>query len=146
VAGREPSAEERAAAAIVAALGGTAEHQDGPRASDGSHDYDVLLPDWTCIALEVTRAVDKDTNKLFDAAFGKKWPGKEWRAPGLANDWKVSLPARPIKVTRVMREIASILAVFEQHADLARGSRLLAWRPSPNLCGGAQADTPWLSS
>jgi len=73
MAGREPTPEELAAADVIAdALGGRWESRDGEDAPPGMHDFDVILPDGRCIALEVTSAIDGAVVALSDAASDKK--------------------------------------------------------------------------
>jgi hypothetical protein len=57
-AGRQAGTDEFAAADVVAgALGGRWESRDGKDDRPGMHDFDVILPDGRCIALEATSAI-----------------------------------------------------------------------------------------
>jgi hypothetical protein len=116
MAGREPAPEELAAADVVAeALGGRWELRDGEGDPPGMHDFDVILPDGRCIALEVTSAIDGAVVALSDAAFGREGRQQRWRARDLANDWIVTIPQRPVRVAEMMSAMLPILEVFEEH-------------------------------
>jgi hypothetical protein len=116
MAGREPAPEELAAADVVAdALGGRWELRDGEGDPPGMHDFDVILPDGRCIALEVTSAIDGAVVALSDAAFGREGRQQRWPAPGLANDWIVTIPQRPVRVAEMMSAMLPILEAFEEH-------------------------------
>lgn len=115
MAGQDPTPSELAAVEIVAGvLGGSCVSCDGKDEPDGMHDFDVNLPDDRCIALEVTGAIDEATVRLSEAAFGKEGRARSWPAPGLANDWLVVIPPRLVKVNRLMREMLSIVTLFER--------------------------------
>jgi hypothetical protein len=110
-----------AAADLVAvALGGRWELCDGEGDPPGMHDFDVILPDGRCIALEVTSAIDGAVVALSDAAFGREGRQRRWSAPHLANDWIVTIPQRPVRVAEMMSAMLPILEVFEEyeHADV----------------------------
>lgn len=116
MAGREPAAEELAAVDVVAGtLGGRWESRDGENDPPGMHDFDVILPDGRCIALEVTSAIDGTVVALSDAAFGREGRQQRWPVPGLANDWIVTILQRPVRVAEMMSAMRPILAVFEGH-------------------------------
>jgi hypothetical protein len=116
MAGREPTAEEVAAADIVVGLlGGSWESRDGEGAPDGMHDFDVQLPDGRCIALEITSAIDGPSVALSAAAFGREGREQRWPAPLLANDWLVVIEQRPIRITTMMSAMLPVLEVFERH-------------------------------
>ena len=116
MAGREPAPEELAAADIVAgALGGRWKSRDGAGDPPGMHDFDVILPDGRCVALEVTSAIDGAAVALSDAAFGREGREQRWPAPGLANDWIVTIPRRPGRVVEMMSAMLPILEAFEEH-------------------------------
>jgi hypothetical protein len=105
-----------AAADVVAeALGGRWELRDGEGDPPGMHDFDVILPDGRCIALEVTSAIDGAVVALSDAAFGREGRQQRWRARDLANDWIVTIPQRPVRVAEMMSAMLPILEVFEEH-------------------------------
>jgi len=116
MAGREPAPEELAAADIIAdALGARWESRDGEGDPPGMHDFDVILPDGRCVALEVTSAIDGAVVALSDAAFGREGRQQRWPAPGLANDWIVTIPQRSVRVAEMMSAMLLILEVFEEH-------------------------------
>jgi hypothetical protein len=116
MAGREPAPEELAAADVVAgALGGRWESRDGEDDPPGMHDFDVILPHGRCIALEVTSAIDGAVVALSDAAFGREGRQQRWPAAGLANDWVVTIPQRPVRVAEMMSAMLPILEAFEEH-------------------------------
>ncbi len=116
MAGREPAREELAAANVVAgALCGRWESRDGEGDPPGMHDFDVILPDGRRIALEVTSAIDAAAVALSDAAFGREGRQQRWPAPGLVNDWIVTIPQRPVRVAEMMSAMLPILEVFEEH-------------------------------
>ena len=116
MAGREPAPEELAAAdVVVGALGGRWESRDGEDDPPGMHDFDVILPGGRCIALEVTSAIDGAVVALSDAAFGREGRQQRWPAPGLANDWIVTIPQRPVRVAEMMSAMLPILEAFEEH-------------------------------
>jgi hypothetical protein len=116
MAGREPAPEELAAADIVSgALGGRWESRDAEDDPPGMHDFDVVLPDGRCIALEVTSAIDGAVVALSDAAFGREGRQRRWAAPGLANDWIMTIPQRPVRVAEMMTAMLPILEAFEVH-------------------------------
>jgi hypothetical protein len=116
MAGRGPAREELAAADVVAgALGGHWESRDGARDPPGMHDFDVMLPDGRCIALEVTSAIDGAVVALSDAAFGTEARPQRWPAPRLANDWIVTIPQRRVRVAEMMSAMLAILEAFEEH-------------------------------
>lgn len=116
MAGREPGPEELSAAEIVVGvLGGSYVSRDGVGAPDGMHEFDVRLPDARVLALEVTTALDGDAVKLSIAAFGKDGAPRRWPAPGLANDWILTIEQRPLPVAKVMGAMPRILEVFERH-------------------------------
>jgi hypothetical protein len=118
MAGREPAPEELAAADVIAdALGGRWESRDGEDAPPGMHDFDVILPDGRCIALEVTSAIDGAVVALSDAAFGREGRQQRWPAPELANDWIVTIPQHPVRVAEMMSAMLPILEAFEEHGD-----------------------------
>jgi len=118
MAGREPTPEELAAADVIAdALGGRWESRDGEDAPPGMHDFDVILPDGRCIALEVTSAIDGAVVALSDAAFGREGRQQRWPAPDLANDWILTIPQRPVRVAEMMSAMLPILEAFEEHGD-----------------------------
>jgi hypothetical protein len=81
------------------------------------HDFDVILPDGRCIALEVTSAIDGAVVALSDAAFGREGRQQRWPAPDLANDWIVTIPQRPVRVAEMMSAMLPILEAFEEHGD-----------------------------
>jgi hypothetical protein len=115
MAGREPSESELAAATIVADdLGGMWVSRDGAAASDGMHDFDVELPDGRRVALEVTGAINEQAVRLSEAAYGTEGRERRWPAEGLANDWLVVIPPRPVKVARLMHDMVPILTLFER--------------------------------
>jgi len=62
----------------------------------------------------MTGAIDEATVRLSEAAFGKEGRARTWPAPGLANDWLVVIPQRPVKVDRLMREMLPIVTLFER--------------------------------
>jgi hypothetical protein len=116
MAGREPAPEELAAADLVAiALGGRWESRDGEDDPPGMHDFDVILPDGRRIALEVTSAINGSVLALSDAAFGREERQQRWAAPGLANDWIVTIPQRPVRVGEMMSAMLPIVKAFEVH-------------------------------
>jgi hypothetical protein len=116
MAGREPAPEELAAADVVAgALGGRWESRDGEDDPPGMHDFDVILPDGRCIALEVTSAIDGAVVALSDAAFGREGRQQRWPAPGLTNDWILTIPQPPVRVAEMMSAMLPILQAFEEH-------------------------------
>jgi hypothetical protein len=116
MAGREPRPDELAAADVVArALGGRWEWLDGKDAPPGMHDFGLILPDGHRIALEVTSAIDGAVVALSVAAFGMEGRQQRWPAPGLANDWIVTIPQRPIRVAGMMSAMLPILEAFEEH-------------------------------
>jgi hypothetical protein len=116
MAGREPTPEELAAADVVAdALGGRWESCDGEDAPPGIHDFDVILPDGRCIALEVTSAIAGAVVALSDAAFGREGRKQRWPAPDLANDWIVTISQRPVRVAEMVNAMLAILEAFEAH-------------------------------
>ncbi|HYB27956.1 MAG TPA: hypothetical protein VEF89_15165 [Solirubrobacteraceae bacterium] len=116
MAGREPAPEELAAADVVAdAVGGHWESRDGEGDPPGMHDFDVILPDGRCIALEVTSAIDGAVVALSDAAFGREGRQQRWPAPALTNDWIVTIPQRRVRVADMMSAMLPILEVFEEH-------------------------------
>jgi hypothetical protein len=79
------------------------------------HDFDVILPDGRCIALEVTSAIDGAVVALSDAAFGREGRQPRWAAPGLANDCIVTIPQCPVRVAEMMSAMLPIVATFELH-------------------------------
>ncbi len=79
------------------------------------HDFDVILPDGRCVALEVTSAIDGVVVALSDAAFGREGRQQRWPAPDLANDWIVTIPQRPVRVAEMMSAMLPILEIFEEH-------------------------------
>jgi hypothetical protein len=116
MAGRGPAREELAAADVVAgALGGHWESRDAAGDPPGMHDFDVMLPDGRCIALEVTSAIDGAVVALSHAAFGTEARQQHWPAPRLANDWIVTIPRRQVRVAEMMRAMLAILEAFEEH-------------------------------
>jgi hypothetical protein len=116
MAGREPAPEELAAADLVAiALGGRWESRDGEDDPPGMHDFDVILPDGRRIALEVTSAINGSVLALSDAAFGREERQQRWAAPGLADDWIVTIPQRPVRVGEMMSAMLPIVKAFEVH-------------------------------
>src|SRR6202034_1109771 len=131
VAGRDLDAEELEAGSIVAAgLGGHSVPPDVPSAPPMTPDFNVILDDGTCVALEVTSTRDERVLALLATAFGRPWP-----ATGLINDWQVGI-AQPIKgvavrVDRLMRDVLQPLAGLEQHGvhDVVYVSRWPVSRP-----------------
>jgi hypothetical protein len=116
MAGREPAPEELAAAEVVAGvLCGRWELRDGEGDPPGMHDFDVILPDGRRIALEVTSAIDGAVVALSDAAFGREGRQQRWPAPGLENDWIVTIPQRPVRVAQMMNAMLPIVKSFEDH-------------------------------
>lgn len=115
MAGREPTDSELAAADIVGdALGGSWISRDGADAQGGMHDFDVNLPDGRCIALEVTGAINEQAVRLSEAAYGIEGRERRWPGPGLAYDWLIVIPQRPIRIARLMKETVPILTLFER--------------------------------
>ena len=116
MAGREPDEAELVAAAVVADhLGGKEEHRDGPGAPDAMHDYDVILPDGSRVALEVTIVADPDAMS-FDTVMGDT----TWTAAGVRADWNIALPfpepGRPaIRIKRNTPRLIAALATLEAH-------------------------------
>lgn len=116
MAGRDPRPDELAAADLVAnALGGRWQTRDGESDPDGMYDFDVILPDGRCIALEITSASDGAVIALSDAALVREGKQRHWPAPGLANDWIVTLPQSLVRVADMMRAMLQILKTFEEH-------------------------------
>jgi hypothetical protein len=79
------------------------------------HDFDVILPDGRCLALEVTSAIDGAVVALSDAAFGREGRQRRWPAHNLANDWIVTIPQRPVRIAEMMSTMLPILQAFEEH-------------------------------
>jgi hypothetical protein len=104
-----------AADVVVGVLGGRWESRDGEDDPPGMHDFDVILSDGRCIALEVTSAIDGAVVALSDAAFGREGRQQRRPAPGLANDWIVTIPQRPVRVAEMMSAMLAILEAFEEH-------------------------------
>ena len=40
---------------------------------------------------------------------------QRWPAPGLANDWILTIPQRPVRVAEMMSAMLPILEAFEEH-------------------------------
>jgi hypothetical protein len=78
------------------------------------HDFDVNLPDGRCIALEVTGAINEQAVRLSEAAYGTEGRERRWPGPGLANDWLIVIPQRPIRIARLMREMVPMLTLLER--------------------------------
>ena len=141
MAGREPAPEELAAANVVAAaLGGRWESRDGEDDPPGMHDFDVILSDGRCIALEVTSATDGAVVALSDAAVGREGRHQRWPAPGLANDWIVTIPQRPVRVAEMMSAMLPILEAFEEHGRrrCRPAHQLVVWLATPPLATPAK--------
>ncbi|ABK51814.1 hypothetical protein Acel_0038 [Acidothermus cellulolyticus 11B] len=87
MAGREMDALEIEAARVVNSFYmGRIIQRDGMKASDGSHDYDIELPDGRIIALEVTSAADPERMALLSEL--SKTPSIP---SSLEHDWLVSV-------------------------------------------------------
>lgn len=116
MAGRELDMLERTAGGIVATvLAGREEPRDVEGAPDGTHDFDIELPNGVRFALEVTSVGDEQRLSLW-AAMARQ----DWLAPSLAHDWVIGVrysgrgePGTNIK--RLMAAAPSLLAVFEAH-------------------------------
>ncbi len=111
--GRELDEHELRAATIVGAiLDGCAVPRDLPGAPDHTHDFDVLLPGKR-VALEVTRAANKDVLSARAAALRRPFP-----APGLANSWLLSIPTlgpAPPVVKKIVKKSPPLLVILEEH-------------------------------
>lgn len=90
------------------------QHDDGSRR--GMYDLDVLLPDATVAAVEVTAAADGEAIALWNLVNGRD---ERWIAPDLRGGWFVELePAARAKA--ILRDLPALLGELE-----ARGIREL---------------------
>ncbi len=122
--GRKLDISEDAAAKIVAGpVMGKAEPRGTDEAPEGTHDFDIGLPDGRCLALEVTAADDPDIRSVNAAGFGNEWP-----AAGLANDWWVVIAhvvgGPQVRLAPVMKQIVPVLLVLEQNSVTAVDTRV----------------------
>jgi hypothetical protein len=132
--GRTLDPSEHAAATIVAGLvDGRAEPRDIDQAPEGTHDFDIVLPDRRQVALEVTAADDRDIRSVNEAGFWNEWP-----EPALANDWWVVIGhvagGAQVRIVKVMKRIVPSLVVLEQNSveDVDTRVRPSYRRPLPD--------------
>lgn len=75
--------ESEAADWIASILGGYPRRRDIPP-EQGKHDYDIVMPDDSTIALEVTRHISEADAEY--TGITKNPAKRSWRSPGLMND------------------------------------------------------------
>jgi hypothetical protein len=120
--------DQRLAERIVArTLGGKAESRDVPGAPDGTHDFDLLLPDGRVIAVEVTRYTE--SGRVQQVAEIRRWwadeERKAWIVDRLSHGWHVTVGPEA-HIRRLHAAIGGLLQVLEQ-----KGLRKLRTTVSP---------------
>jgi hypothetical protein len=108
---------EQVAGRIVAQqTGGEARARDVLGAPDGTHDFDVHLPDQRVVALEVTSAADGPLEAQLRLA------AREWKAPSLSYHWLIGIPKDgSIRMKALMTKIVPALEVLERHGIVRIG-------------------------
>jgi hypothetical protein len=120
------SADEEAAGTIVARyVGGTVVPRDVPGAPDGTHDLDIVLPDGSVIAVEVTSARESKLLSIYATAFGKRW-----EAPNLSAHWQVAFESgKALDVPRLAAGVVPHLELLEKRGLTEAGTLTSgAWR------------------
>lgn len=113
--------EHDAADWIASILGGSPCRRDIP-SEQGKHDYDVVMPNGSTVALEVTRHISEADAECTGITRGLK--KRDWRSRDLANDWSVVVEM-PSKGKRVGKRIHERLRQLQ-----AQAGRM--WRCAPH--------------
>ncbi|MYA18189.1 MAG: hypothetical protein F4Z28_16235 [Gammaproteobacteria bacterium] len=113
--------EHDAADWIASILGGSPCRRDIP-SEQGKHDYDVVMPNGSTVALEVTRHISEADAEYTGITRGLT--KRDWRSRDLANDWSVVVEM-PSKGKRVGKRIHERLRQLQ-----AQAGRM--WRCAPH--------------
>jgi hypothetical protein len=102
--------EQLAADVLASRIGGSIDPKD-VGAAQATHEFDVVLPDGSRIAVEVTAATDQPTERLR----GER--RRDYPAPELAANWNVWMPQDPALDLRrdLMPKLPPLIAVLERH-------------------------------
>lgn len=106
---RELRSEEQWAARMVEAALGLPVRQHDDDSRPGMHDLDIVRPDGSVAAIEVTAAVDRDSIQLWKLVNNCD---ERWIVPSLRGGWMVFLEPTA-RAKRVFAELPALLADLE---------------------------------
>ena len=129
---------ERDAADLVSSvIGGSPELHDTGRIS-GRHDYNIVMPNGSVIALEVTRHTSQADHEFQGVL--KKEKKRHWRFPNLTNDYSVTVGDRP--VDRPSGNLLDTIYQCQQRQDWYRDYVRSSGMSELEWVASLQPDTP----